>query len=122
MNVDFRYNENLIDFINLFNSQFPDKTSITYRRAILLGYGIIASFKKPNEKDKVNFFLIKTSNDNQWINLLIQPLLSSFKDPDTKIIVDSANNLIKIIKIHHNTVLIYFNEFFEGLLTVKKFI
>jgi hypothetical protein len=59
MNVDFRYDENLIDFINLFNSQFPDKTSITYRRAILLGYGIIASVKKPNEKDKVNLFLNK---------------------------------------------------------------
>ena len=62
---------------------------------------------------------MKTSNEFQWINLLIQPLLSSFKDPDTKIIVDSANTLIKIIKIHHNTVLKYFNEFFEGLLTVK---
>jgi len=53
MNVDLRYDENLISFINLFNSQFPDKTSITFRRAILLGYSVIASIKKPNEKDKV---------------------------------------------------------------------
>ncbi len=53
--------------------------------------------------------------------MLIQPLLSSFKDPDTKIIVDSATTLIKIINIHHNTVLKYFNELFEGLLTVNKY-
>lgn len=59
MNVDLRYDENLINFINVFNSQFPDKTSITYRRAILLGYGVIASVKKPNEKDKVIYFFNK---------------------------------------------------------------
>ncbi len=53
MNVDYRYDENLINFINLFNSQLPDKSSITYRRAILLGYGVIASFKTTSEKDKV---------------------------------------------------------------------
>lgn len=59
MNVDFRYDENLVNFINVFNSQFPDKTSITYRRAILLGYGVIASIKKPNEKDKVKVLINK---------------------------------------------------------------
>lgn len=56
MNVDLRYDENLINFINIFNAQFPDKNSITYRRAILLGYGVIASVKKPNEKEKVKIF------------------------------------------------------------------
>ncbi len=45
--------------------------------------------------------------------------MSSFKDPDTKIIVDSASILIKIIKMHNNIVLKYFNELFEGLLTVN---
>jgi len=58
-------------------------------------------------------------NDYQWINLLIQNLLSYFKDSDTKIIADSANTLIKIIKIHENVVLRNFNEFFECLLIVK---
>jgi hypothetical protein len=53
------------------------------------------------------------------IYLLIQPLISTFKDSDTKITLEASITLIKILKIHPKVVIKYFNDILEGLLTVK---
>jgi hypothetical protein len=109
--VDFKNDDSIGIFIKIFRNQLYDQNggtiNVILRKASFIGFLSIA-----------NFLLNYENISSNTIYLLIQPLISSFKDNDPKIIVDAANTLIKILKNYHKVVLKFFNEIFEGLLIV----
>ena len=52
------------------------------------------------------------------IRSLLLPVLASFKDPDPKIVYVSGEALYNFMLSHTNFILRFFNEIFEGILSV----
>lgn len=51
--------------------------------------------------------------------ILIEPLITFLRDQESKMIITSANTLIKLLKNNHKLFLKYFTKIFEGLIQLK---
>ncbi len=110
-NTDLTNNDQIRKMIKIFKTQFLDPTVLQHlRRAAILGMTTLACMIKPNNKNEINGDIIKQ---------IIISILLSFRDSDPKIVLSAGMSMYDIMRnFPQSYILKYFNEIFEGLLTV----
>ena len=72
---------------------------------------------------KINFgqsLLIQKKESQRYRGDLVPSVLACFSDPDSRVRYYACESLYNIVKVLRASVLIYFNEIFDGLCKVNK--
>ena len=105
--------ENYIKYISTFRLLSESSHFINERKGALLGYySIVKVIKRISEQKGVEVCHIKLLDE------LMKCLKICLKDNDNKIIASAANCMYNIMTYFNSYVLINFNDFFDGLLTL----
>lgn len=67
-------------------------------------------------------FFIQIQEAQKYRGDLVPSVLACFSDPDSRVRYYACESLYNIVKVLRASVLIYFNEIFDGLCKVAEFI
>ena len=105
--------DNYIKYISYFQSLSESSHLINERRGALLGYySIVNVIKRISEEKGVEICHTKLLDE------LMKCIKISLKDNDSKIILPAAKCIYNIMIYFNSYVLLNFNDFFDGLLTL----
>lgn len=85
------------------------------RKAAFLCYTTVANMMKHHQ----NFSTMTEKELASTIYIIIQNLLTCFKDNDAKVVCAASESLYNVMKYFPQLVILFFNDIFEGLLLIN---
>ena len=108
--LDSNLKDNISSIILLLSQEFCLSSNTNHRKGGLIGLGAIAItfLSSGNVANQYNTI-------DGYLSMLVLPVLECFNDLESRIVYYACETLYNIIKVARSSILVYFDEIFDGL-------